>query len=425
MGGSKTSTNSKTTTTIPQEIRDRGTSITNAAMGSYFDPSDPTKGFTGANPQYSQFQQIGQNTTGQLNNYNGQGGQAAQQFNAAGSSYQPYISGATGIATAAGSDPNNIAQKGSMPNYSSDALQQFMNPYQQNVIDQGVTQIGQDLNAQQQQNGASAAMAGAFGGARHGIIDSQAQKTAATTLQNFIGTQLNNGYNNSQNQFNTNVNQTQAQNAQNNAASAQNFGQQTSLAQIIANLGQQKQSQQLAAGNADLAFGNNLTAQDQAQKTNAYNYGYMGPMDVYNNLAAMNAMQPVNRTSTTNGTTSQSGGWLGPLLGAAGSIAASDEGSKENITDLDPEEILGAFSSVPPKSYDYKPEVVEAMPDLAKPGRRNGFMAQDIERAFGVPAGPEINGVKTVDLAQLVGNLTAAVTGLERRTRHLKMKKAA
>ena len=424
MGGGKTTTTNVSKTEIPAEIRERGTTITNAAMGNYFDPASKYTSFTSSDPNFASYNQVGQNTTGQLNDYHTQAG---QNFTDAGSSYQPYIQRADQTATQA--NAGNQATGVNGPNYSLGNISQYMNPFAQGVIDQGVTEIGRNLTNQRLQNQSSAAQAGAFGGARHGVIDSESQRTAANTLQNFVGQQLNTGFNQAVGQYNTDFGQNLQANAANNAAKAQNFGQAQSLSQILANLGQQNQQQQLAAGNAQLNLGNVMTAQDQAQKDNAYEKGYIDqrgyPMDIYERLAAINAMQPVNRTSTSTGTQKTSGGWLGPAIGAVGSmIAASDERAKENIADVDPEEVLGAFAQVKPKSYTYKKEVLEALPGLTAPGPRTGFMAQDLERAFGKKSGPDVLGVKTVDMAEVMGNLVAAVTGLERRTRGLKVQGA-
>ena len=406
MGGSKTTntTNQSTESKIPIEIRNRGTAISNAAMNTYFDPRKKFEPY-----KYDNYSDVGKSTTGQLNDYHTQAG---QNYTDAGSSYQPYIDRADQTATGANAD-----NQASGPNYNWSNVSQFMSPFQQGVIDQGVTEIGRDLTDQRLQNQSRAAQAGAFGGARHGVVDSESQRTAANTLSNFVGQQLNTGFDKAVDQYNTDF-------SQGNAAKAQNFSQANSLAQLLANLGQQKQTQQIAAGDAQLKFGNVKTAQEQAQKDNAYEKGYLDkrsyPMEIYERLAAINAMQPINRTSTTTGTNTskESGGWLGPVLGAVGNIAmASDERAKENIEDVDPEKILGAFSEITPKTYTYKQEILDALPDLTRPGTRTGFMAQDLERAFNKKSGPTVRGVKTVDIAEVMGNLVIAVGALERRTR--------
>ncbi len=418
MGGGKTTTTQKSTVEIPQEIRDRGTKITNAAMGNYFDPSQKHETFN-----YNQYQGVGKDTTGQLNNFHTQAG---NQYQNAATSYQPYIDRANSAITSAAN--GSKAQNVNGPNFTQANVQRFMNPYQDLVINQGLSDISRGLNTQRLQNQTSAARAGAFGGARHGVIDAESQRTAADTAQRFVGEQLNSGYGQAVNQYNTDFSQGLQATSLNNAAAGQNFTQGATYSQILANLGQQQQTQQMNAGDKLLGLGNVKTAQEQAQKDNAYNKGYLDkrgyPMDIYERLAAINAMQPVNRTSTTVGTERSSGGWLGPALGAGAQIlaAASDERAKENIADIDPEEVLGAFSRVPPKSYTYKQEALDALPELTRPGKRTGFMAQDLERAFGKPSGPTIKGVKTVDIAEVMGNLVTAVHGLEKRTRGLKVR---
>lgn len=429
MGGTKTTNNTSgtTTSTIPQEILNRGTAITNDAMASYANPNSPASSYTSANPTYAQDQQIGANTTGQLNQYNQTGGTAAQQYNNAATGYQgAFQSANNGLSQA---NQNNQAQTGSVPAYSQSAIDQYMNPYTNDVVNSSINIMNQQLAKQQATTNDQAGMSGAFGGDRQAVENANNNYNNNLAMGSMVSNALNTGYTNAQGQFNTNVNQTQNQQTLNNAASAQNFAQQNAVSQLQANLAQQDSANQLAAGNANLNLGNTITAQDQAQKTNAYNNGYMGPMNIDSQLAAMNAMQPVNRTSTTTGTSTgtQSGGWLGPALGAAGSVLssaaplmlASDERAKENIKDVDPEKVLGAFAKVPAKSYEYKPEVRGAFSQIAPAGRRTGPMAQDLEKAFGESSGPEIGGMKTVDMAQMMGRLTAAVTGLEKRTRSL------
>lgn len=143
------------------------------------------------------------------------------------------------------------------------------------------------------------------------------------------------------------------------------------------------------------------------------------PYDFLQRQAAINAGSPYTQISTS--TSQQPNNMLGTALYAAGSFApmafGSDERIKENVSDLNPEQVLGAFAEIPTKSYDYKPEYRDS--PLAAHGRRDGFMAQDYERAFGSPS-REIDGVKTIDVPQLLGRVVTAIKGLEARTRPLK-----
>lgn len=424
MGGSKTKTSSsqKTTSEIPAEIRERGTAISTGAMNTYFDPTQKYQPFN-----VGQYGQLGKDTTGQLNEFHDQAGNAITN---AQSSYQPYINRADQTAT--NSAANNQAGQVSGPNYNWNTVQQFMNPFTEGVIDRGLSDIGRAVNAQRLDNQSRAALAGAFGGARHGVIDAEGQRTAADTAQRFITQTRSDAFNQGVSQYNTDYSQNLQAQTQNNAAKQQNWNMDTSLAQIYANLGQQTQDQQLSGAKAATDFGNIKTAQEQAEKDSAwekgqylYNDARDRPLEIYERLAAINAMQPINRTSTSTGTSTSksSGGWLGPAIGAVGNIVAmSDERAKEDIKNIDPETVLAAFAKVEPKSYRYKDEAREAHPDLTAPGTRTGFMAQDLERAFKQRSGPTVGGYKTVDLSDVVGKLVAAVHGLEKRTHKQKVR---
>jgi hypothetical protein len=436
MGGSK----STTTTKIPKEIRQRGSQITNGAMGSYFDPGQRYTGFnyggtgagqnapSGSDAGNYDWSGVGQATTGQLNGYHTQAGQnistANTAYNNAGTSYQPYINSAGQAASTA---QGNTAGIVNMPDFNQANLSKFFNPYQQNVIDQGRRQIGDAMTQGRLENQSRAGLAGAFGGTRHAVLDSLNQSNAMTTLSDFVGSQLAQGYGQAVNQYNTDYGQQLSAQGLNNQAAGQNYGQGMQYANFLQGLGQQQQTQDIAAGDAQLkaaeaakSLGNIYTAQDEAQKQNAYQYGYLDarnyPLEVYERLAGINAMQPVNRTSTTK----SSGGWLGPAIGAAGSIMASDERLKESVDDIDPEEVLGAFSQVRPKTYTYKAEAREAFPEATADGRRRGFMAQDYEKAFKRKNVDMGGGYQGMDVANVLGDLVAAVHGLEARTRKLK-----
>ena len=69
-------------------------------------------------------------------------------------------------------------------------LQQFMNPYQQSVIDESLAEINRQGQLQEQQVAAGAVQAGAFGGARHGVQEAELQR-GLTERRNQITASLN------------------------------------------------------------------------------------------------------------------------------------------------------------------------------------------------------------------------------------------
>lgn len=389
--------------------------------GTYsYDPG-PDYGFGGMNAGNWDWSGTGEATTGSLNAFHDQAGinigQANNIYNQAAGGYQDYLNGAT----LAGTDAwwnNQVAG----PNYTTENINRFMNPYDNLVIGQGVRDIGTAMQQQRLQDQSRAAQANAFGGTRHAVLDNLNAASAMQTLSDFVGSQRQQGFNQAVGQYNTDY-------GQGLQAAGQNFNQGMSYADLLSKLGTQQQTQDLAAGDAQLkaadasiALGNIYTARDEAAKQNAYQYGYLDarnfPLEVYERMAGINAMQPVNRTSTT--TTSQSGGWLGPAIGAVGSIFASDERLKEDVHDRDPEKVLGAFSKVRPKTYSYTDEAREAFPDVTADGERRGFIAQDYAKAFKRDNVDLGGGIQGMDVANVLGDLVAAVHGLEARTRKLK-----
>ena len=126
------------------------------------------------------------------------------------------------------------------------AYQQFMSPYQQQVIDTTLSEFDRQRQIAQQQIGAKAIQAGAFGGAREGV---QQAEFGAQSLQDRAALQaqlLQQGFGQAQQQ------------------AAQAFQQQTGLASLqpqllgqqiagISGLGQQQQAQQQAVLDAQAA----------------------------------------------------------------------------------------------------------------------------------------------------------------------------
>jgi hypothetical protein len=84
---------------------------------------------------------------------------------------------------------------------------------------------------------------------------------------------------------------------------------------------------------------------------------------------------------------------------------------------VDPETVLGAFSTIPTKTYRYTDEAREYFPELTADGERTGFMAQDYEKAFDGEGVKDLDGVKAMDVPNVIGKLVVAVKGLEARTR--------
>jgi hypothetical protein len=201
----------------------------------------------------------------------------------------------------------NQAQQYSGPQ----AYQQFMSPYQQEVINTTLTEFDKQRQQQMAQQNAQAVASGAFGGAREGV---QRAEYGAQTLQDRAALQaqlLQQGYGQAQ------------------QAAGQAFQQQSGLASLqqqlasgqiggLSALGQQQQAYQQAI----------LDAQSAAAKEAAFEpytrYGLVGQQltglagGFPTQVQTYNPTQPASPLQTLLGTLTGVGGIAGKVLGKGG-----------------------------------------------------------------------------------------------------------
>jgi len=201
----------------------------------------------------------------------------------------------------------NQAQQYSGPQ----AYQQFMSPYQQQVIDTTLSEFDRQRQIAQQQIGAKAIQAGAFGGAREGV---QQAEFGAQSLQDRAALQaqlLQQGFG-------------QAQQAAQTA-----FTQQQGLASLqpqlvsgqigaLSALGQQQQQQQQAVLDAQAAAAKEAAFEPYTrfglvgQQLTGLAGGFPGQVQTYNPI------QPASTMQTLFGTLAGAGGIAGKVLGKGG-----------------------------------------------------------------------------------------------------------
>ena len=100
--------------------------------------------------------------------------------------------------------------------FDAAAAKQYMNPYLQASLDPQLAEARRQSQITQMGNNAQAVKAGAFGGSRGALMNTETQRNLGSNLANITGQGYNTAYNNAQNQFNTEVGQQQtAQNATN------------------------------------------------------------------------------------------------------------------------------------------------------------------------------------------------------------------
>jgi hypothetical protein len=191
------------------------------------------------------------------------------------------------------------------------AYQQFMSPYQQQVIDTTLSEFDRQRQIAQQQIGAKAIQAGAFGGAREGV---QQAEFGAQSLQDRAALQaqlLQQGFG-------------QAQQAAQTA-----FTQQQGLASLqpqlvsgqigaLSALGQQQQQQQQAVLDAQAAAAKEAAFEPYTryglvgQQLTGLAGGFPGQVQTYN------PVQPASTMQTLFGTLAGVGGLAGKVLGKGG-----------------------------------------------------------------------------------------------------------
>lgn len=117
---------------------------------------------------------------------------------------QAYIDAMTGIKGNAGSSAMTLADPNSITSQQFGAQQaaQYMNPYQQQVINQGLQTINQQGSDQQAQLRRRQAARGAFGNNRTALENSQLQQNTNNQVNQFLSGTLNQGFQNAQQQFN-------------------------------------------------------------------------------------------------------------------------------------------------------------------------------------------------------------------------------
>ena len=201
----------------------------------------------------------------------------------------PQLSQATGLAGLAGLSAMGAGQYApvaeqqyySSPLQQPGGLQQYMSPYMQGVVEQQKGQAIQDYARQIPGLQAAGIRAGARGGTREALLQSEAQRNLQDQLGNIQATGLQNAFQQAQAQ----AAQDAAMRAQYGLAGAnlreqsrqfgaglglQGIGQQLAAAGTLGQLGQQQYGQQLGISQAQLGAGAQIQALGQQDLTNRY-----------------------------------------------------------------------------------------------------------------------------------------------------------
>lgn len=289
---------------------------------------------------------------------NGQQTAGINAINNASNYASPYIQSAAGLVQGA-ANPLTAQQ-----------IQQYQNPYTQNVVNATQAQFNDQNGQAQNALKGNAASQGALGGDRQAV----AQTTLAKNQQIAQAPVIANLYSNS---YNTGL-QTAAQQFQQNPLAA---------ASSLGNLGVAGQNAALQGAGAQINAG--TLQQNTQQAADTANYGQYQQQQAYPYAQAAFLQQyglptALAQGTTSNGTQTTPGAnpWSQVLgLGTAALTAFSDERVKENK-----EEIGKTHDGQPIYRFNY----------IGSPMTQIGLMAQDVEHSHPDAVG-ESGGIKTVD----------------------------
>lgn len=188
---------------------------------------------------------------------------------------------------------------------------QYMNPYTSGVIDRTMNDIGRQTAIQQNANASNAAMSGAFGGARHGLVEATTNSEAQKNMADYAANLYNQEFNTAAGLAQGDVNRI----GQNNQFNANQFDSAANR-QLVANQGLLSaagQQGQFAGQGFDM--GNTLgdrqfqqgefARQLQQQVMNGANAQFDKttgqPVNMLNTILSALSGSPMNNASTTTG----------------------------------------------------------------------------------------------------------------------------
>ena len=227
--------------------------------------------------------------------------QAATQAGLGALTFDPTTGAVTGVGTGTGIAGYEPFLQQAQQYTGPQAYQQFMSPYQQDVISTTLSEFDRQRQIAQQQIGAQAIQQGAFGGAREGI---QQAEFSAQSLQDRAALEAQ-------------LRQQGFQQA--NILAAQAFGQQGQLASLQPTLAAQQVQQLGAAGTQNLAYQQAvLDAQRQAAQFQ-YQEPYTRLQSLGAGITGLISGYPQPGFSQTS-TPSQQAGPLSSALSAAAGV---------------------------------------------------------------------------------------------------------
>lgn len=295
---------SETKTNIPQYVEDAGKLLVSKATDVAEKPFTPYTGdrFAGFTPdQQTAFQKIrdlassapgvGQEALGMIRNY---GNAPAQNV----------------------STERVVDEKGRLG-----AISDYFNPYVDNALQPALRKIMEAADAQRKQIGASATSSGAFGDARHGVVESNLNRNTSTAIGDTASQFYTNAFDKAMANRASDLNRFLSADTTDANFAEQGLGRQLTGANSLVSNAQADQQRQLQALQALLGSGNQQQGQAQLKKDFDFNE-FMRQQgwdaDVLGVLGAALAAAPYEKSQTTTET-----GKDNSLIGALGSVVGS------------------------------------------------------------------------------------------------------
>ena len=311
--------------------------------------------------------------------------------------------------------------------FTDTSLGQYMNPYQQEVIDVGLQDISRQDELARQQRQQRAASARAFGGSRAAIQEGIAAGEAARERNRFLAEQRAQGFQSAAQLREADVARQQEAARLNQAAGLQGAQFRLGAAQQLSGLGQQALQNRYGAAQAMMGIGTaqqqlaqQLMGAQQQEFQRRLNYPLQQLAIRQGAIAAAPINQQTSATSTQRASPFQIAGQVGSVVAP---FLPSDERMKKNIKTIkNPLDKINRLKGI---EFEWEDEYKDDVEENGQNGYGNDMSvsAQDVEKVM-PDAVARKNGMRQVNMTKMVGLLTEAVKELDAKVEKKKGKKA-
>jgi hypothetical protein len=276
-----------------------------------------------------------------------QGMQQAGQASAQGLNYQPQQVNPTGFQAAQTQQLSPLqAQQVQAGQLSNTNLSPYTNPFESQVVNQSLQDLERSRLMQQNQMGASATRAGAFGGSRHGIAEAETNRGYADQAARTASQLRASGFQNAQNMAQADIASRMQAGTQNQNAGLQ-AGIMSAQLQQNANLANQEAQQQALRFGAESGMqaqqynqqagllGNAQRMQAAGQLGQQATTGYNMAQGISNQMQQQGALNQTNIQALIDAGRNQYSGFMGaPSQGAVDMLNAQNIARSGNQTQI-------------------------------------------------------------------------------------------